>query len=165
MDDVMDAADVSDLKAQIAELSERLAEYRTVVGEVVQTLGHVGDEPDDLRDAVGQIEALLNGTDSLKRNDLAGLAEQVLCDDGTLFPQQLCESSVARIEPLICTLVEAESEGACYHGVTFDVDEAEGLSTQEIRKRWPRLYGPCPLGCGYEGIAYASTAHYVYGDW
>jgi hypothetical protein len=35
----------------------------------------------------------------------------------------------------------------------------------QIRKIWPRLDGPCPKGCGYSGIAYASYAHYIYGDW
>lgn len=55
----------------------------------------------------------------------------------------------------------------CHHGVTFDkvVADLQKLDTQEIRKRWPRLCGPCPLGCGYRGIAYASKAHFVYGDW
>lgn len=53
----------------------------------------------------------------------------------------------------------------CGHGVTFELLAAEGLSTTEIRRRWPRLDGECPLGCGYRGIAYASTAHMIYGDW
>ena len=55
----------------------------------------------------------------------------------------------------------------CDHGVTFDQDAAEDgeLDAYEIRKRWPRLDGPCPKGCGYVGIAYASQEHYVYGDW
>ncbi len=50
------------------------------------------------------------------------------------------------------------------HGVTFDEAAAEGLSTAEIRTRWPRLDGKCPKCC-YFGIAYASMAHFVYGDW
>ena len=37
--------------------------------------------------------------------------------------------------------------------------------TAEVKKRWPRLNGACPLGCGYVGIAYASPAHYEIGDW
>lgn len=53
----------------------------------------------------------------------------------------------------------------CDHGLTFDQDETRGLSVAEIRKRWPRLSGRCPKGCGYVGIAYASFAHYVCGDW
>lgn len=77
-------------------------------------------------------------------------------------------------------------EKDCNHGVTFDEAAAKKLceeapvdktldpavafimgssATSEIRKRWPRLCGPCPKGCGYNGIAYASTAHYYYGDW
>lgn len=35
----------------------------------------------------------------------------------------------------------------------------------EVRARWPRLNGLCPKGCGYNGIAYASADHYIYGDW
>lgn len=54
---------------------------------------------------------------------------------------------------------------SCSHDVTFDQKAAEGLSAHEVRKRWPRLYGECPKGCGYNGISYASKAHYVYGDW
>jgi len=53
----------------------------------------------------------------------------------------------------------------CGHGVEFDERAAESLTWHEIRRRWPRLDGPCPLGCGYSGIAYASRAHYVCGDW
>lgn len=70
-------AEVSELQTEIARLSEQLAEYRSTVAEVVWNLGHVGDDPDALRDAVGQIEALLDGKDSLERNDLNGLAERL----------------------------------------------------------------------------------------
>lgn len=55
--------------------------------------------------------------------------------------------------------------GECTHGVTFDEPAARGLDAYEVRRRWPRLDGRCPLGCGYCGIAYASGAHYVHGDW
>lgn len=53
----------------------------------------------------------------------------------------------------------------CTHGVTFDEDAAKHLDAHEVRKRWPRLFGKCPKGCGFDGIGYASMAHYVYGDW
>jgi hypothetical protein len=61
----------------------------------------------------------------------------------------------------------------CQHGLTFDrrvVDascrgKTTPMTTAEIRARWPRLDGPCPLGCGFSGIAYASYVHYLYGDW
>lgn len=55
----------------------------------------------------------------------------------------------------------------CSHAAAtpkFDVKAAEGLSTEEIRKRWPRFFGPCP-SCGASVIAYHSREHYVYGDW
>lgn len=70
----------------------------------------------------------------------------------------------------------------CDHGVTFDLEEAKRIlgdwqptnpaeficgnpKHSEVRKRFPRLSGACPLGCGYSGIYYASTEHYIYGDW
>lgn len=55
----------------------------------------------------------------------------------------------------------------CDHGVTFDLEAAQrlNLSSWEVQRRWPRLWGRCPKGCGYVGIAYASMAHYIYGDW
>jgi hypothetical protein len=70
----------------------------------------------------------------------------------------------------------------CDHGVTFDERAAAKLlagwqpsdvtafvmgnpMSQEVRKRWPRLHGLCPKGCGFSGIAYASDAHYTMGDW
>lgn len=54
--------------------------------------------------------------------------------------------------------------GKCDHGVVFDPAEASGLTTEEIRKRWPRGWG-CAKGCGYQGISYASFEHYISGDW
>ena len=60
-------------------------------------------------------------------------------------------------------------EPECTHDVTFDKEAARGLKVEEIRKRWPRGYftgdKPCPKGCGFVGIAYASYEHYLYGDW
>ena len=84
------------------------------------------------------------------------------------------------------TKIKEDRMAKCDHGVTFDEVEAQKLlkstptdpnldpalsfvlgspATSQIRKRWPRLDGTCPKGCGYVGIAYASKAHYVYGDW
>ena len=70
----------------------------------------------------------------------------------------------------------------CDHGVTFDVDAARVVLGEwspndtaefivgnpkviDVRRRWPRLDGACPKGCGYVGIAYASVEHYTMGDW
>lgn len=61
--------------------------------------------------------------------------------------------------------LEAKPQDLCDHGVTFDQQESTGLSSFEIKKRWPRLYGRCPKNCGYNGIAYASYMHYLAGDW
>lgn len=81
------------------------------------------------------------------------------------------------------------SESRCTHGVTFDEEEAKRIletkptpssgdpaldfvmgpvnATSEIRKRWPRGWftKEKPCACGFVGIAYASSAHYIYGDW
>jgi NTP pyrophosphatase (non-canonical NTP hydrolase) len=53
----------------------------------------------------------------------------------------------------------------CNHGITFDYKASHGLEASEIKKRWPRLSGTCPKGCGYHGIYYASYEHYIMGDW
>ena len=59
-----------------------------------------------------------------------------------------------------------EEQKNCDHGLTFDEAAAREItSVKEIRKNWPRLYGKCPKGCGFDGIAYVNTAHFVYGDW
>lgn len=53
----------------------------------------------------------------------------------------------------------------CDHGITFDLRVAFNLSSDQVRRRWPRLNGLCPKGCGYDGVYYASYIHYIYGDW
>lgn len=73
-------------------------------------------------------------------------------------------------------IIPAEDpESTCDHGLLFNYEEACKIVndlnltpyevTAEIRKRWPRLDGMCPKGCGYCGIAYASEQHYLMGDW
>lgn len=58
-----------------------------------------------------------------------------------------------------------ETETDCDHGVTFDEKAAQGLNMRQVRLLWPRLCGDCPKGCGFSGIAYASMAHFIAGDW
>lgn len=63
---------------------------------------------------------------------------------------------------------KSASEKHCDHGVSFDEDafrQRPDMSTTEVRKRWPRLFGACPKGCGFDGIGYASKLHFVVGDW
>lgn len=60
--------------------------------------------------------------------------------------------------------IAQERHSNCSHGVTFDSEAAKDLSVYEVRKRWPRLDGVCPL-CGFVGIGYASYQHYIMGDW
>jgi hypothetical protein len=57
-------------------------------------------------------------------------------------------------------------KSVCDHGVIFDEEDAKKLNeVSKIRKKYPRGFGPCPKGCGYDGIAYASYLHYIMGDW
>jgi hypothetical protein len=87
-----------------------------------------------------------------------------------IFPRGYCVATVDVPAP------------ACDHGVTFDAEKARALlgdwgptdavefimgspASAEVRRRWPRLHGECPKGCGYNGIAYASADHYAMGDW
>ncbi len=75
-----------------------------------------------------------------------------------------------------------ESSNECDHGVVFDETIANGILGEwtpndavnfvmgnprhtAVRERFPRLEGVCPKGCGFNGIAYASTEHYYAGDW
>lgn len=62
-------------------------------------------------------------------------------------------------------LVPLPDPETCNHGITFDEEESEGLDEYEVQRRWPRLHGACPWGCGYVGIYYASAMHYIMGDW
>lgn len=67
-------------------------------------------------------------------------------------------------ESLILKLPEHKD---CDHGVVFDEKDFKDndLSASEVRKKYPRGWGPCPKGCGFNGIAYASFLHYIAGDW
>jgi hypothetical protein len=79
-------------------------------------------------------------------------------------------------------VIDTHERNPCDHGVTFDGEAARQLlmgwepdspeafiagppGASEIRRRWPRLHGNCPKGCGFHGIAYASYEHYIAGDW
>lgn len=67
--------------------------------------------------------------------------------------------------PYEAKIDSATNAAKCMHGLSFDEGATARLSAAEVAKRWPRLDGPCPLGCGYCGLAYASFTHYVAGDW
>lgn len=98
----------SSLAEEVVTLSERLAAYQSTVADVVSLLGHSGDDPDDLRDAVGQIERLLAGEDQ-ESNDLTGLAE-------TLRLALLDRDGVTRSAPtqqVIVPVINTQSR-SCY---------------------------------------------------
>lgn len=48
--------------------------------------------------------------------------------------------------------------------VVFDLDAARNLSSEEVRKRWPRKFSRCKH-CSLMVMRYASPEHFVYGDW
>ena len=73
-------------------------------------------------------------------------------DDGTTDPYRTATTAPKCEHPTVA---------AKY---TFDADAAKGLTTYEIRARFPRFEGRCP-DCGVSLIYYADYAHYVYGDW
>lgn len=57
--------------------------------------------------------------------------------------------------------------GACEHPCVvpdFDERAAEGMTSDQVRERWPRYHGRCP-DCGFYGALYASFKHYLAGDW
>jgi hypothetical protein len=59
----------------------------------------------------------------------------------------------------------SEQTDRCDHGVVFDSETAKRMSVHAVRKVYPCLFGKCPKGCGFDGIAYASWEHYLSGDW
>lgn len=61
--------------------------------------------------------------------------------------------------------IDRPDPDSCSHGVVFDATLANDMTPEEVRKRYPRLEGLCPLGCGHVGIAYASCEHFDAGDW
>lgn len=76
------------------------------------------------------------------------------------------ELLVDRVKGMDVESIEKRAEKpGCDHGVAFDREASKGLDAYEVRRRWPRLDGKCPKGCGYSGIAYASSEHYYSGDW
>jgi hypothetical protein len=50
------------------------------------------------------------------------------------------------------------------HIPKFDSELAKNMSWIEVREKFPRYYGKCEE-CGESLIAYASTEHFVMGDW
>ena len=46
----------------------------------------------------------------------------------------------------------------------FDEEKSKGLSSFEVKQRWPRFCGECP-DCKSTVIKYASMMHYIAGDY
>lgn len=107
-------------------------------------------ERDEARERVGELE-----------KEVSDLKKKLMTQIG-----QSASLSAQLDDPREEEEVRVPEEG-CPHPqcqVTFDPAAAQKLTVEEIRKRWPRFYGPCP-DCGQQMIVYASFSHYIYGDW
>lgn len=86
-------------------------------------------------------------------------------DLGDSFDLRLAKAAAEGQDRLLIKIPEHKD---CDHGVVFDEEEYKknpGMTPAEVQKRWPRGWGLCPKGCGFNGIAYASYMHYIAGDW
>jgi hypothetical protein len=83
--------------------------------------------------------------------------------------QRTIARSQKRIRKLLTDYLDTDDEPqepTCDHGIEFDEETALTMQPHAIRKRWPRLHGECAKGCGFNGTAYASAQHFVWGgDW
>lgn len=70
-------AEASRLAELLASESARVADYEAAVADAVGALGHSGSTPDDLADAVGQLDRLLRGLDLAATGELSGMAESI----------------------------------------------------------------------------------------
>ena len=84
------------------------------------------------------------------------------CDHGVTFDieaarQVIRDAGCARAR-------QRDKAGAAVDFVLGDVD-----AVRVIQRRWPRGWftaqKPCPKGCGFIGVAYASYEHRIMGDW
>lgn len=94
--------------------------------------------------------------------DRLWLEELIRCEERTIAR---AERKIAQLQN---ELDAEESAPACDHGIEFNHEAALGMRNSDVRKRFPRLVGPCPKGCGVNGTIYASAAHYIFGgatDW
>lgn len=146
---------------QIGELLVRAGVTSASAGAAPGTLLTVRDRVAILAERVRALE-----TDAERAAPERALSKCATCSGtgsahsggGSLLPCAACGGHGMRSSE------EPATPNSCDHGVAFD-EEAKGLAPADVRARWPRLVGPCPKGCGFSGIAYASKAHFVCGDW
>ena len=137
------------------------------------------------RDAL--VEAAKKAMLSLRTESRDEQGRRVSSYGDRLTPELIALGDLLWLKPKQTTpLSEADLQWlrrkACDHGLSFDVEEAKRILGDwtpvtavdfisgnpkhvDVRRRFPRLEGPCPKGCGFSGIAYVSTEHFTYGDW
>lgn len=135
--------DMAELAEEVAALAEQVAAYKDAVAETTAALGHTGDAPDDLRDAVGQIvERLLRGRD-LDSSDLTGAAEVVrvlviYAHVGAWFMQGITRSPIAgRVAPseLIAMFNAGPPQWETLRGLLLNADCKDDERAAEV-KQW-----------------------------
>lgn len=172
----------SDLIAEAARAIVR--SHPSVDPELVKTLDRLPDE--------AVLAMMMASSNPIVAGIGMGAFHARMVELGTNLGRKIREDASSPASPASpagekAASVEASPVGmapstACDHGLKFDLVEAEKIygswspkdavpfiagnpKTAEIRRRFPRLFGKCPKGCGYEGIAYVSMDHYRMGDW
>jgi len=114
--------------------------------------------PEHMRDDLYAIECL--DLDLLHHDDARVM--EIICFGARRDEQLAMTRAMAAMRE-----IQGRAYVVCDHGIKFDEDMCVRTNppANVVRRFWPRLSGPCPLGCGYVGIGYASMAHYVWGDW
>ena len=123
----------------------------------LEAIGNAGVFRLQLKNRIAGLQALVDELSDSKLMELIDDGKGIFGIVGCLILSNRLEYEI-KIEATVKHL-------ACFHGVHFDYEAAKDLSSHEVRIRWPRLSGLCPLGCGYNGISYASAEHYTCGDW
>ena len=101
-----------------------------------------------------------NAVPEKQKSVLAQIRKGVYGPDGYPLNNPILKKAVKKA-------LNVKAQEKCDHGLRFDKAEIdyEETSLEDVRKKFPRLFGLCPKGCGYNGIAYASLEHKIYGDW
>lgn len=160
------------LEKEIAGLKEEAGDFDMRITAVVDQSDKIAEDRDVLLAAVAKWRV-----DRVKRKDEADGDLAQMIDDRSKEAGRArlrlavranyraakaeADSDLVAVDPPAA--VEAKS--TCDHGLKFDSVAAKNMTSQQVVAVFPRLFGPCPKGCGFDGIGYASMEHYISGDW